>query len=179
MFGVIAATPAATVLFLFASLLLASPAVFDTSSRHQRHLHHHHHHQTRSNRSPPPKVLPTVNITAVFEHGDLDDFKPVFEKAVGELHNHSNHFVWHGHAILAKKDLRDMVTQLCTHFYGDRSNIRLIIVFGRVDTVQTVNLISESMGIPVIGYMLDKGDGYVQVSLYVCCTSFGINFGTF
>ncbi|KAK3777591.1 hypothetical protein RRG08_021708 [Elysia crispata] len=157
MFRVTAASPAAAFLFLFVSVLLARPAVFDIS--HTQQLHHHHHH-----RQTQPR--PSVNITAVFEQHDIDDFKPVFERAISELKNRSIKYSWGGKVILAKRDLRDMVTQLCTYFQGDRSHVRLIVVFGRVETVQTVNLISETLGIPVIGYMLDKGDGYVQALIF-------------
>ncbi|RUS80207.1 hypothetical protein EGW08_012032 [Elysia chlorotica] len=154
MFGVTAASAAATFLFLLVSVLLARPGLFDTS--HNQQLNHRHHP-----RQTQPR--PSANVTAVFELDDIDDFNPVFERALSELQNHSIKYSWGGTVILAKRDLRDMVTQLCTYFQGDRSHVRLIVVFGRVETVQTVNLISEALGIPVIGYMLDKGDGYVQL----------------
>lgn len=118
---------------------------------------------TVASRAPTPPARPTLNITAVFEDQDMDDFAPVFYRALADLENESVIFTWKGHALGASRDLMTMVTNICAHFQGDRSQVRLIIVFGRVNTVQTVNLLSESLGIPVIGYIMDKGDGYVQV----------------
>ncbi|CAG5128970.1 unnamed protein product, partial [Candidula unifasciata] len=109
-----------------------------------------------------PPVKPVINITAVFEEQDLDDYIPIFERALVDLINESTIFTWTGRVLSATSDLRSLLTGTCAHFEGDRSQVRLIVVFGRVRTVQTVNLISEALGIPVIGYMVDKGDGYVQ-----------------
>ncbi|XP_005102967.3 uncharacterized protein LOC101845254 [Aplysia californica] len=152
---------------------------------HRSHTHPHTHHTDVSSHteqqatplpvpapipppeykssSRPPPVKPTVNITAVFEERDLDDFVPIFERALQNIRNESKSFTWAGHALSASHDMKTMITKMCTHFQGDRSHARLLIVFGRVQTVQTVNLLSEALGIPVLGYMLDKGDGYVQV----------------
>lgn len=63
----------------------------------------------------------------------------------------------------ASTDLKQMMTDLCSHFYGDKSHVRLLVVFGTVRTMHTVNLVSQSLGIPVIGYIMDMGDGHVQV----------------
>ncbi|GFR93426.1 hypothetical protein ElyMa_004377800 [Elysia marginata] len=157
MFGVVAASSAAVFLSLFVLVLLVRPAVLDISNNQQ-------HHKNKYDQLAGFKQ--SANITAVFEQQDVDDFRPVFERTISELKNRSHKYYWGGKVILAKKDLRDMVTQLCTYFQGDRSHLRLIVVFGRVETVQTVNLISEALGIPVIGYMLDKGDGYVQITTF-------------
>lgn len=117
-----------------------------------------------SKSSPTPPVKPVVNITAVFEEEDLDDFLPIFDNALAVLINDSKIFTWAGHVLSSSPDLKRMMTEMCAHFQGDKSQVRLIVVFGRVRTVQTVNLISQALGIPVIGYMLEKGDGYIQVS---------------
>ncbi|CAG5120546.1 unnamed protein product, partial [Candidula unifasciata] len=113
-------------------------------------------------RAPTPPVKPVVNITAVFEEEDLDDYLPIFDRALADLINNSNIFTWAGHVLSSSKDLKKMMTEMCAHFQGDKSQVRLIVVFGKVRTVQTVNLISQALGIPVVGYMLDKGDGYIQ-----------------
>lgn len=112
---------------------------------------------------PAPPVKPIVNITAVFEMEDLDDYQPIFDRALADFVNDSVIFTWTGHVLGASRDLKAIMTEMCAHFQGDRSQVRLIVVFGNVRTVQTVNLVSEALGIPVIGYMLDKGDGFIQV----------------
>lgn len=118
---------------------------------------------TSTSKIPIPPLKPVINITAVFEEQDLDDFIPIFEGALANLINESVIYTWTGHVLSATRDLRSVLTRICGHFEGDRSQVRLIVVFGKVRTVQTVNIISEALGVPVIGYMVDKGDGYVQV----------------
>ncbi|KAI8774283.1 glutamate receptor ionotropic, NMDA 3A isoform X2 [Biomphalaria glabrata] len=122
-----------------------------------------------SPRQPPPSpAKPTINITAIFEEEDMDDFVPEFERALRDIVGHNNSlFSWSGKALVAYRDVKKMVSMLCAHFQGDRSHVRLIIVFGRNATIQTINIVSEALGIPVLGYVIQRGDGYMQVNRHV------------
>ena len=115
---------------------------------------------------------PTVNITAIFEDRELEEFTPVFYNALTNIANESSQFRWSGHVMRAVKDLKAMVSAMCSHFKGDKSQYRLIIVFGKIRTVHTVNVMSEALGIPVLGYILKKRDGHLQVRRIICfCSS--------
>ncbi|KAH9523737.1 hypothetical protein Btru_040785 [Bulinus truncatus] len=108
-------------------------------------------------------VKPAINITAIFEEEDVDDFLPEFDKVLqGLAAQNGSAFWWTGQVLVAQRDVRKMMTTLCSHFQGDKSHVRLILVFGRKMTIQTVNIVSETLGIPVLGYVINKGDGHMQ-----------------
>ena len=104
-----------------------------------------------------------VSITAIFEEEDFDDFQAVFYRTLREFNNASQDIHWFGEAVAAGKDLKATVSAVCNKMEGRRSSLHVLVVFGNVTTIQTVNLLSQTLGIPMMGFMMDKGDGYIQV----------------
>ena len=107
-----------------------------------------------------------VNITAVFEAEDFEEYQTVFFRTLQDFNNASQgrvHFF--GQVVLADPDYVTTISNLCNLLEGRLSSSHVLLVFGKVSTVQTYNLLSQSLGIPLMGYMTDKDDGYVQVSV--------------
>lgn len=105
-----------------------------------------------------------VNITAIFEEEDFEDFEAVFYRTLNDFNNASKDIYWFGQAVPAQRDLKATISAVCSLMEGRRSSLHVLVVFGNVSTIQTVNLLSQSLGIPMMGYMMDKGDGYIQVN---------------
>nr|KAG5695990.1 hypothetical protein BaRGS_023369 [Batillaria attramentaria] len=109
------------------------------------------------------RTAAVVNITAIFEEEDFEDFEAVFYRTLADFNNNSKDIHWFGHAVIARRDLKATISAVCSLMEGRRSSLHVLIVFGNVSTIQTVNLLSQTLGIPMMGYMMDKGDGYIQV----------------
>lgn len=105
-----------------------------------------------------------VNITAIFEEEDFEDFEAVFYRTLNDFNNASKDIHWFGQAVTVGRDLKATISAVCNLMEGRRSSLHVLVVFGNVSTIQTVNLLSQSLGIPMMGFMMDKGDGYIQVT---------------
>ncbi|KAL8586118.1 hypothetical protein ACOMHN_065081 [Nucella lapillus] len=103
-----------------------------------------------------------VNITAIFEEEHFQDLQAVFYRTLRDFNNASQDVHWFGQAVPARSDLKDTLSAVCNLMEGRRSSLHVLVVFGNVSTIQTVNLLSQTLGIPVLGFMMDKGDGYIQ-----------------
>lgn len=116
-----------------------------------------------------------VNITAIFEEKNFEDFEAVFYRTLNDFNNASQDIRWFGHAVAARRDLKGTISDVCKLMEGRRSSLHVLVVFGNVSTIQTINLLSQTLGIPMMGYMMDKADGYIQVRVlkcsYVVCLS--------
>lgn len=110
------------------------------------------------------RTATVVNITAVFEEEDFEDFQAVFYRTLNDFNNASKDIRWFGHAVVANQDVKETISAVCNLMEGRRSSLHVLIVFGNVSTIQTMNMLSQTLGIPMMGYMTNKGDGYIQVS---------------
>ncbi|XP_076440488.1 glutamate receptor ionotropic, NMDA 3A-like isoform X2 [Babylonia areolata] len=104
-----------------------------------------------------------ITITAIFEEKDVEDLEVVFYRTIQEFNNGSDDLTWFGQAVTAGQDVKETLSALCNLMEGRRSSLHVLVVFGNMSTIQTVSLLSQTLGIPMMGYMMDKGDGHIQV----------------
>ncbi|XP_071117888.1 glutamate receptor ionotropic, NMDA 3A-like isoform X1 [Haliotis cracherodii] len=110
---------------------------------------------------------PVINIGAVFDTVEYDNFKKVFYAAVDDFNNSSQKIHIFGDAVTAQMGLRDTISLTCSML--EQKSIHLFLVFGNASTIHSINNIAQYLGIPVMGYMTDMREKHVKIhsSLYL------------
>jgi len=95
-------------------------------------------------------TIQNISIGAIFEASEYEHYSNIFYKAIKDQKEFVNGVKLDGFAMLALDDLYDTLQGVCSVF--DRNNIVAFIVVGSKKTINAITLISEPLGIPILGY---------------------------
>ena len=111
------------------------------------------------------KVL-KVTIGAIFEPSEFTRFNEIFEQTISEQEGTYNGVSFRGVAIPSMENLYDNIRGLCNFISNNTdNNVVAFIVFGSRKTLNSISLVTETLGVPVLGYVTDKEDTHQRVRL--------------
>lgn len=106
-------------------------------------------------------VQPNMTILAVFEADKYAFYNKVFYSSLDELQEHDGFVPFEGRAINDFNNIYEILMGTCSLF--PQNNIVLFFLVGREELIHSFSVMSEPLGVPILGYITEDDDKHAQV----------------